>query len=76
MEYIYSYLSKLNLSDEEKAGVTEVVHKEIEKWLEMLVNSVDIYSGDAVKYFDLLRKDIRPVQLSKTFKLKVTSFVS
>ena len=76
LEYIYAYLSKLNVSDEEKAGVTEVVHKEIENWLEMLVNSIDIYSSDVVKYFTLLRQELRPVQLSKKFKTKVTTFVS
>ena len=76
LEYIYAHLSKLNVSDEEKSGITEVVHKQIEKWLEILVNSVDIYSSDAVEYFTLLKQDLRPVQLSKKFKLKVTSYVS
>ena len=64
------------MSDEEKSGITEVVNTGIEKWLELLVTNVDIHSSDAVKYFTLLRQDLRPVQLSKKFKSKVTNCVS
>jgi len=66
----------LNIPDEENKKATEIVHSEIEKWLEILVNNVDIQSSDAVKFFNLLRQDLRPVQLSRKFKSKVTNYVS
>ena len=76
LEYTYGLLAKLSLPDGEKSRVTEVVHTEIQKWLEMLLDHVDIRAGDAVNYFILLRQELRPVQLSKMFKGTINTRVS
>jgi len=76
LEYIYGLLAKLAIPDAEKSRVTEIVHTEIQKWLDMLVDNVDIGADDAVKYFILLRTNLRPAQLAKLSKVKVTARVS
>ena len=56
MEYLFDCTPKLNKSDEDNKKV-EVVEVEITKWIELLVNSIDMSAHDAVQYFKELKSE-------------------
>jgi len=72
LEYIYGLLAKLSIPVEEKNQITDIVNAQIKKWLEMLVDHVDMWADDVLTYFTLLCQDLRPVQLSTKFKHTIT----
>ena len=47
---------KLN-KNEEDSKRTDVIGIEIKKWIELLVNSVNMKAGDAVQYFKELKSN-------------------
>ena len=71
LEFTYGLLAKLSIPSEEKSRVTEIVNTEIQKWLEILVDNVDMRAGDVIKYLNFLRQNLRPVQLNAKFKQTV-----
>ena len=46
----------LKKTDEDSKKV-DVIEIEIKKWIELLVNNIDMSANDAVQYFKILRSD-------------------
>ena len=47
---------KLNKNEEDSKRI-DVIGIEIQKWMELLINSVDMRAGDAVQYFQEIRSN-------------------
>ena len=63
---------KLNKSEEDGKR-TDVIGIEIQKWMELLINSVDMKASDAVQYY----KELRSTKaLGKKYSKTLTSSVS
>ena len=63
---------KLN-KNEEDSKRTDVIEIEIKKWMELLINSVDMKSGDAVRYYQEIRSN---KALGKKYNRTLTTSVS
>ena len=63
---------KLNNSEEDSKR-TDVIGIEIQKWMELLVNSVNMKAGDAVQYFRELKST---KALGKKYTKTLTASVS
>ena len=63
---------KLRKSEDDKKRV-DVIEIEIQKWMELLVNSVDMKAGDAVQYYKALRST---KALGKKYAKTLTASVS
>ena len=72
LEYIYERVLKLNKSEEDSKKIN-VIGIEIQKWMELLINSVDMKAGDAVHYFRELRST---TALGRIYNKIVTASVS
>lgn len=44
------------------------IETEIKKWLELLVNSVDMFASDAGEYFRILYSELSPKELSEKYR--------
>ena len=63
---------KLNKNKEDTKR-TDIIGIEIKKWMELLVNSVDMRAGDAVQYF----KELKPTKaFGKAYNKALTASVS
>lgn len=72
LEYIYDRILKLNKNEEDNKK-TDVIGIEIKKWMELLVNSVDIKASEAVQYF----KELKSTKaLGKKYNKTLTASVS
>ena len=65
-------MSKLNKSEEDGKR-TDVIEIEIQKWMELLVNSIDMKGSGAVQYYRELRST---KALGKKYNKIVTTSVS
>ena len=70
MDFIHSCVSKLN-KDEHNSKIAYIIQTEIEKWLELLVNSVDMFASNAAEYFKVLY-----TELSRELRVKFRSVVA
>ena len=72
LEYLFVYIQKLN-KDEEDSKMVDVVEAEIKKWIELLINNVNMSANDAVQYFKELRSH---KGLGKDYNKIITASVS
>lgn len=72
LKYLYGCTQKLN-KDEEDSKRVDVIDSEIKKWIELLVNSVDMSANDAVLYFNELCSH---KELGKNYNRIITASVS
>ena len=63
-------------NDEKSNSKAHVIETEIIKWLELLVNSVDMFAKDAVDDFKLLYSELSPKELSEKYRNTVAISVS
>ena len=75
MEFIFSCVSKLH-KDEHNSKMAYIIETEIEKWLELLVDSVDMFASNAVEYFKMLYTELSPRELHIKFGNVVVHSVS
>jgi len=55
LEYICNYTVKINKSDEDDSKRADIIESEIQKWIELLVNNINMFANDAVQYFKALQ---------------------
>jgi len=67
-------LSQSNKQKEEH-HVVQLVHPEIQKWLKLLAENIDMQAPDAVKYIYIIRNEL-PKLLATQFQKFVTVCVS
>ena len=63
-------------NDEQSNSKAHIIETEIIKWLELLVNSVDMSASDAVDDFNLLYNELSPKELSAKYRNTVAVSVS
>ena len=74
MEYIFSCISELN--DEECSKKAPVIDTEIMEWMKLLVNNVNMFGDDALKYLEKLQAKQAMVGFSKKYTAVVNNLVS
>ena len=80
LEYIFDCIPKLKKNDEDGKKV-EVVEAEIIKWIELLVNNIDMSACDALQYFkelkseNILCKRYREITNASVSKLCLQQFI-
>ena len=73
LKYVFTCVSENDEDSNEKA---EVVQLEILEWLKILVNNVNIFADDAVKYFVKLQTEQFSVEFNKKYTSVTTELVS
>lgn len=63
-------------NDEQNAKMADVIETEIKKWLELLVNSVDMFAINAAEYFKVLHYQLSPKELSEKYSSTIGTLVS
>ena len=77
LEYIFCCLSKLHEHDHKNTMVYVIkIETEIKKWLELLVNNVDMFASDAGEFFKILCNELSPKELSEKYRNTVAVSVS
>ena len=72
LEYLYDSMLKLNKSDEDKK-MADIIGTEITKWIELLVNNIDMFADDAIQYLKELQSHSR---FDRTYQRIITASVS
>ena len=72
LEFLYDSILKLNKTDEDRK-MADIIGTEITRWIELLVNNIDMFADDAVWYLKELRSHSR---IDKTYQRIITVSVS
>jgi len=75
LKHTYGSITELSKEDEESGNKAEVIETEINHWLELLVNNVDMVANDAAEYLKILQEQIS-MGFSEKYTVYVTELVS
>ena len=77
MDDIFRCVSKFRDDDDEQnVKMAHVIETEIIKWLQMLVNGVNMFASNAADYFKVLLNQLSPEELSTKYRSMVGGLVS
>lgn len=72
LELLYDSIQEFNKTEEDRK-MADVIGTEITKWIELLVNNINMFADDAVHYLRELRSHSR---IGKTYQKIITASVS